>query len=49
MQTQIILTKILADQMQLATVLGQVPWVDSAVEIWKNALLLKNANHDLGL
>ena len=35
--------------MQLAAVLGQVPWVDSAVEIWKNALLLKNANHDLGL
>ena len=35
--------------MQLAAVLGQVPQVDSAVEIWKNALLLKNATHDLGL
>ena len=47
MQTQIILTKILADQMQLAAVLGQVSWVDSAMEICKNALLLKNANYDL--
>ena len=49
MLTQIILTKILADQMQLAAVLGQVPLADSAVEICKTALLLKNANHHMSL